>query len=288
MFNEVSELCLAQAHGGLPTPVAAGGAPGESGVFVFQAHFQGAAHLSATPRGHHIFFQMSPKAHFECRIAGKTLSHEPPAGSLAICPAGADYVADAEGSVDAILVAIDPRRVSLAAAEDSALDARLMECLSGYDQTLLELARCLAFECADGYANGPFFWNEAAGRFIDGLVAHYSSTPKDRARGSLGTDVLQRLKDYVFAHIDEPIEVATLAKIAGRSPFHFTRVFARSVGMTPHRYIVHLRLQRAIELMRDGRAALADIAARTGFADQSHLSRWVRRVHGVSLTQLAA
>jgi AraC family transcriptional regulator len=104
----------------------------------------------------------------------------------------------------------------------------------------------------------------------------------------LGKDVLKRLRDYVLAHLDEPIEVSTLAKMAGRSPFHFTRVFTRSVGISPHRYVVHLRLQRAIELVRDGRSGLAEIAARTGFADQSHLSRWVRRVHGASLTQLVA
>jgi AraC family transcriptional regulator len=55
-------------------------------------------------------------------------------------------------------------------------------------------------------------------------------------------------------------------------------VFAQSVGMTPHRYVVHLRLQRAIELVREGRLSLAEIAASTGFSDQSHLSRWVRRV----------
>jgi AraC family transcriptional regulator len=58
------------------------------------------------------------------------------------------------------------------------------------------------------------------------------------------------------------------------------------VGVTPHRYVVHLRLQR--ELVRAGRSGLAEIAACTGFADQSHLSRWVRRIHGVSLTQLSA
>jgi AraC family transcriptional regulator len=58
--------------------------------------------------------------------------------------------------------------------------------------------------------------------------------------------------------------------------------------MTPHRYVVHLRLQRAVELVRDGHSSLAEIAARTGFADQSHLSRWVRRVHGASLSQLVA
>jgi AraC family transcriptional regulator len=56
--------------------------------------------------------------------------------------------------------------------------------------------------------------------------------------------------------------------------------------MSPHRYVVHLRLQRAIELVRDGRFGFAEIAASTGFSDQSHLSRWVRRVHGVSLKQL--
>lgn len=36
-------------------------------------------------------------------------------------------------------------------------------------------------------------------------------------------------------------------------PFRFTRVFGRAVGVSPHRYVVHLRLQRAVELMRDGR-----------------------------------
>jgi AraC family transcriptional regulator len=92
----------------------------------------------------------------------------------------------------------------------------------------------------------------------------------------------------VIANLEEPIEVATLATLAGRSPFHFSRVFRRSVGISPHRYVVHLRLERAIELARSGGATLAEIAVRTGFADQSHLSRWIRRVHGISLTQLSA
>lgn len=59
----------------------------------------------------------------------------------------------------------------------------------------------------------------------------------------------------VMAHLSEQIEVAALAELAGRSSFHFYRVFARSVGMTPHRYVVHLRLQAAIELFgKDERA----------------------------------
>src|SRR6516162_3112691 len=101
MFDEASELCLAQQDGGPPTTLGAGSAPGESGVFVLNAWFQGGMHCSAKPRRHHIFFQVSEQAHFDCRIADRTLSHEPQAGSLAICPAGADYVADCAGSVEA-------------------------------------------------------------------------------------------------------------------------------------------------------------------------------------------
>jgi AraC-like DNA-binding protein len=127
-----------------------------------------------------------------------------------------------------------------------------------------------------------------ASAFVNGLVACHTSEPESRTRGVLSKDVLDHLRSYVIAHLDEAVEVSALAKLAGRSLFHFTRVFSRSVGMTPHRYVVHLRLQRAIELVRDGRFGLAEIAARTGVADQSHMSRWVRRVHGVSVTQLAA
>ena len=146
----------------------------------------------------------------------------------------------------------------------------------------------LASESADGYPNGPLLWNEVAWGFINRLIARNTSDRESRVRGVLGKDVLKRLRDYAVAHLDGPIEVATLANIAGRSAFHFSRVFTRSVGLTPHRYVVHLRLRRAIELVRSGEANFAEIATRTGFADQSHLSRWMRRVHGVSLTQLIA
>jgi AraC family transcriptional regulator len=268
MFAEISEVRLAQIDGGPPAVLGAGSAPGESGVFVLNARFQGGMHFSATPRRHHIFFQASEQTRFECRIADRTLSHDPPTGSLAICPTGADYGVDASGSVEALTVAVDPGKLALAAAEDSTLDAQLIERFSGRDQALLDLARRLASESAKGYPNGPLFWNEIASAFIDGLLLRHTASFDGRARGTLGKDVLQRLRDYVMAHLDEPIEVAALAGIAGRSEFHFTRVFTRSVGMSPHRYVVHQRLQRAVELMRDGQSGLAEIAASTGFADQ--------------------
>jgi len=280
------ELYLVQQDGSLPTTLAAGSALGESGVSVLRTRFRDGVHFNATPRQHLIWFQLS-KMRIECRRAGRKVTQEVSIGSLAICPAGIDCAADAEEGGDAILVAVDPGQLALATAEHSVPEAQLLERLSGDDNALLELARSLAVESASEYPKGPLFWNEVASAFIGRLAARHTSEHESQTRGRLGKRGLERVRDYIMTHLDEPIAVAALASIVGRSPYHFSRVFSRSFGISPHRYVVHLRLRRAIELIRDGRASLAEIAARTGFADQSHLSRWVRRVHGVPLTQVA-
>jgi AraC family transcriptional regulator len=288
MLAEISEVSMTQADGGSPTLAGASSAPGESGVFVVRGSWKGGMHVSATARRHHVFFNLSCHSHFHCRIADRSLVHRPRRGSLAICPAGSDYAADADRSAQMIFVAIEPGQLALAAAEDLALEAQLIDRLSGSDQTLLDLARSLASESAAAHPNGPVYWNGVVTAFINGLLARHMAKFERRARGTLSKDVFLRVRDHIEAHLDEPIEVGALADIAGRSPFHFTRVFARAVGVSPHRDIVRLRLERAIALMRERRSGLADIAACTGFADQSHLSRWVRRVYGVSPKELAA
>ena len=287
MIIGTEEVNLVQDNGAVPTILAAGSAQGESGVSILSLRFKNGAHFSATTRQHLLWFQLSD-VRIECRIAGKKLTQNVQAETLAVCPAGIDCAADSEDDMDALLVAVDARRLALTAAENSVLEAQMIERLTGHDKALLDLARGLATETLHGYPNGPLFWNDLATAFVGSLIARHTSERQNRKRGTLGKDVLERLKDYVNAHLDEPIEVAALANIAGRSPFHFTRIFARSVGVTPHRYVIHLRLRRAVELIREGRTGLAEVAACTGFADQSHLSRWVKRVHGVSLTGLAA
>jgi AraC family transcriptional regulator len=284
---DIGTVCMAQQDGRAPTTLAAGSAPGESGVSVLSLRFNGSMHLLARPRWHCMCFQMTP-GRVERRMADRVVRLERPVGSLTITPAGFDIAADADEDVDILIVAVDPGRMALAVAEAALPEAQLTERMCGDDPALLALARIMAFESVNNYPSGALSWNRTASRFVDGLLAGHTAAVPAPSRGMLGKDLLQRLRDYVIAHLDEPIGVEALADIAGRSHFHFTRVFTRSVGMTPHRYIVHLRLQRALELVREGQSGLAEIAARTGFADQSHLSRWARRVHGVPLSQLAA
>src|SRR5271166_5203728 len=254
---DIGALRMAQQDGGAPTTLAAGSAPGESGVSVLNFRFDGGMHLLATPRCHCICFEMS-QVRVEKRMAGRIAHYERPVGSLTINPARYDFAADADEDVEILAVAVDPGRMALAAAEGALPEAQLIERLGGEDPALFALARTLAFENVHNYPSGALSWNETASSFVDGLVAGHTAAMPARSRGSLGKDQLRRLRDYVAAHLDEPIGVEALADIAARSPFHFTRVFTRSVGMTPHRYVVHLRLQRAIELVREGRSGLAE------------------------------
>jgi AraC family transcriptional regulator len=289
-FNGID---LMQADGGPPAVLASGSAPGESGVSVARVRFHERAHLRAAAQQHLIFFQVGDcmagsRPGMECRMDSRRLEHAPPAGSLAIAPAGVDAAAEAHYSLDTIVVAVAPKAFALAAAEDSALEARLIERLFGSDVALFGLASRMASESRASYPNGPLFWNDVAGAFIEGLRARHATAPLPKVRGRLNGRDFARITDYIFAHLPESIEVATLADLVGRSPFHFSRVFTQSVGMTPHRYVVHLRLRRAFEMARSRSANLAAIAAATGFADQSHLSRWVRRVYGVSVSELAS
>ena len=285
MLSGIGDIAAIQADGTAPSVLAAGGAAGESGVQVAEVKYQGAAHFAASLHQHVItFMSLGP---IYCRIAGKTLSHVAQEGSLAVLPAGVDAACDRSADTTSLLICIEPGRLALAAAEDSAFAAKLIDRMTGYDANLLHLGRLLIEECAADYPRGALFWNEAASRFISALVARHTTGPKP-SDGVLDAAMLGRLREYLVAHLDEPIDVATLAHMTKRSEFHFSRVFHRSVGVSPYRYIVYLRLRRAVELVREGRLGLAEIAASTGFADQSHLSRWVRRVHGVSPTQLVS
>ncbi|WP_417826948.1 AraC family ligand binding domain-containing protein [Thalassospira povalilytica] len=92
---------------------------------------------------------------------------------------------------------------------------------------------------------------------------------------------VQTVIDYMAAHLDENIALEDLATITGLSRFHLLRVFREATGLPPHAYFNHMRLRRAKRMLFDG-ATIADAAAATGFADQSHLNRHFKTMWGVS------
>lgn len=265
-----------------------GFSPGENGVSVEGASLLGRALIRVTSPDHWLAFSLDGRTRIDCRIADRRLFHTLQPGSMALVPAGADASAEIEGPVEHLMVRINPKRIAVAAAERGCMSAGLVDRLSGRDERLLQLAGSLFAEARDGYVNGPLFWNEAADRIVDHLIENHLNAKAGTVGGSLPAATVARLADYIRLHIADPLDVASLAGIAGVSRYHFTRLFTRSVGMTPHRYVTKLRLDEATRLVRQRHLPLAEVALATGFADQSHLSRWAKRVHGTTLSRIAA
>jgi AraC family transcriptional regulator len=86
--------------------------------------------------------------------------------------------------------------------------------------------------------------------------------------------------DYIEAHLHEEIVLGDLAAAGGRSVRHFSRMFRKSTGQTPHGFILRKRVDRAKDLLRRQKLPLAEIALTCGFADQSHFTTSFRKATG--------
>src|SRR5262245_965407 len=91
---------------------------------------------------------------------------------------------------------------------------------------------------------------------------------------TLGRDPgpIARVREAIEERYAESLTLAELAQIARLSSYHLIRVFRAEVGLTPHAYLVDVRVRRSRDLLRAG-VVPAEVALRVGFADQAHLTR---------------
>ena len=82
--------------------------------------------------------------------------------------------------------------------------------------------------------------------------------------------------DYCQERLSEKIGLEDLAALCGLSRFQFLRRFAHSFGLTPHAWLVRLRLERACAALAGSGLSVAQVAAEVGFYDQSHFNRAFR------------
>jgi AraC-like DNA-binding protein len=113
------------------------------------------------------------------------------------------------------------------------------------------------------------------------LLRHGKSTQGARGGPPRGAAGVQAARDYIEQQFAEDVRLETLAGLAKMSPFHFLRLFRRVVGLPPHAFLTLTRLHNAARQLRDG-MPISLVAAETGFADQSHLTRCFKRVFGVT------
>jgi AraC family transcriptional regulator len=93
---------------------------------------------------------------------------------------------------------------------------------------------------------------------------------------------VSRAVRYVERNPGSVLALADLAQQANLSPYHFLRTFQQMTGMTPHQYVLQVRLREAAMRLKAGRAKILDIAFDAGFGDVSNFNRAFRAEFGTA------
>ena len=119
------------------------------------------------------------------------------------------------------------------------------------------------------------------------LLQRYSTTkPKPaEANNGLSKAKLQQVTEYINEHLAQDLKLNEIAVIAQLSPYHFSRLFKESMGVTLHQYILQRRIEKAKYLLQYNQFSISEVAAKVGFFDQSHLTRYFRQIVGVTPKQ---
>ena len=191
-----------------------------------------------------------------------------------------------------LAVALDPAFV--AQLFNRTLDSSAMlfrEQRGAQDLAVSRMGERFATELRQPRYGGALYGESVALAFSLHLLGRYGRV-RQRAtapRGKLAGATLGRVVDYIHEHLAENLSLNELAHAAGLSLFHFSRLFRASTGLSPHNFILRLRVERAIRLLRERSDihSLSEIALESGFYDHAHFTHAFRRLVGTTPSDFA-
>jgi AraC family transcriptional regulator len=155
-----------------------------------------------------------------------------------------------------------------------------------YDERIRRIGDALLGQLHAPGAGGAVLIDTLALELTACLVDRHSSDARSSRTCDAGhrLDVrrVRRVLDFMAAHIEDEVGLSNLAEAACLSPFHFSRAFAATLGVPPHRYLSNMRLERAKTLLSLGATPIAEVAVACCFSSQSNFTRAFRRATGAT------
>jgi AraC family transcriptional regulator len=155
------------------------------------------------------------------------------------------------------------------------------------DAALEPIGWALKAELDAGEPTGSLYLDSLAlalGARLLAVFGEESKAPEGPA--PLSRQRLQRVMDYIEANLEADLSLDRIAALAGLSASHFKTAFRQATGLPLHQYVVRRRVERARRLLAEGGRSIAEVALEVGFAHQSHLNRWTRRLLNASPGEL--
>ena len=238
---------------------------------------------------HSIALCLAPRPHRIHQIVdGRRYTGLYSKGDISITPANIPSSYRAEGNDRYLNLQIPTKLLRTVAEQATEVDFDRLELVTEFrvrDPQLEQTLMLLRAELHKGGGwVGQLYVESLANLLAVHLIREYS-TVKPRVaiyEGGLGDGKLLQVSEYINTYLDQEVKLADLAAVAGVSQFHFSRLFKQSMGISPHKYLLQQRVERAKQLLKNSKLAIAEIALQCGFNSQSHLGKYFREFTGVT------
>ena len=223
--------------------------------------------------------------------AGQLQEHTPATGSVSLTPiAVGDNEATFTAPIPALLHLYVPTLLFRRLSDDfnlPGMPGHSIRYLAGVrDEIINQVGNSIVSEMTNESAAGRMFVETASLMLAAHLLRTYGDSGSSKSFESTAHRLdharLRRVLDHISVHLADEITVAELARVAGLSTFHFARMFALAVGISPNRYVSRLRLEQAMADAAAGKLSLAQIAFKSGFSSQASFTRAFRRATGIT------
>jgi len=212
-------------------------------------------------------------------------------GSIAVLPRETFMRHRWQGGWEMLVVYLEPSIVAQVVAESLGFDSSRTVLPPLYGLNVPELRSAMLSVDAElrvGGVAGSLLVESLANVLAVHLIRHITGPRRElvSADGALPSHKLRRVIEYIMENLEGSPTLEQMAAVVHLSPFHFARQFKAATGLAPHQYVIARRVERAQHLLRtDRELGLAEVAFRSGFANQSHFCFQFKRIVGITPRQ---
>jgi len=214
---------------------------------------------------------------------GRFLPYSKQPGAMSIYAGGILPHLYPSTQTELIVCGLEPDFVAKVAEELEATGpVALGEKIGFQDEGTAGLIKLLDEESRTGGQLGRLYSEHLIHALVQRLLLTGAGKEERLQSSALPRKQLQRVVDKMQAGLSANIDLHSLAKESGYSRSHFLRMFREATGITPHQYLLRLRLKQAQRMIKKGSTKLVDIALACGFSSHTHMSRMFRQAIGVT------
>src|SRR5258708_36402529 len=160
-----------------------------------------------------------------------------------------------------------------AAADGTSGEVELRRADNLFDPRLRALVEAVNAERIAGFPSGRLFLDSVEQALAVALVNGYSVRHRSvqTHRGGLGSARVRRIKEFVDAKMEDELTLCEMAQSVELSAAHFSRMFRKSTGESPHQFVLRQRIERAMPMLRSDDALVVEESVASVFQHETHV-----------------